>query len=59
MLRLFEEFEDLPVYLAVDVSKSMFLGENPRGHAGLRAAFALASVALAQHDKVGIFPFTV
>ena len=45
-LRLFEEFEDLPVYLAPDVSGSMWQGENPRAHAGLRATFALALAAL-------------
>jgi len=56
-LRLFEEFEDLPVYLAPDVSGSMWHGENPRAHAGLRATFALALAALNQHDSVGLFPF--
>ena len=45
-LRLFEEFEDLPVYLAPDVSRSMFHG-----------AFALAAAALNHHDSVGLFPF--
>ncbi|HIE68740.1 MAG TPA: DUF58 domain-containing protein, partial [Planctomycetes bacterium] len=56
-LRLFEEFEDLPVYLAPDVSRSMFHGNQPRAHAGLRAAFALAAAALNHHDSVGLFPF--
>jgi len=56
-LRLFEEFEDLPVYLAPDVSGSMWHGENPRAHAGLRATFALALAALNHHDSVGLFPF--
>lgn len=56
-LRLFEEFEDLPVYLAPDVSGSMWQGENPRAHAGLRSTFALALAALNQHDSVGLFPF--
>lgn len=56
-LRLFEEFEDLPVYLAPDVSGSMWQGENPRAHAGLRSAFALALAALNHHDSVGLFPF--
>jgi len=56
-LRLFEEFEDLPVYLAPDVSGSMWQGDNPRAHAGLRATFALALAALNQHDSVGLFPF--
>lgn len=56
-LRLFEELEDLPVYLAVDLSESLFLETPPRARAGLRTAFALASIALHQHDRVGIFPF--
>ena len=56
-LRLFEEFEDLPIYLAPDVSRSMFFGERPRAHAGLRTAFALAMAALNHHDSVGLFPF--
>ncbi|MHC4935490.1 MAG: DUF58 domain-containing protein [Planctomycetota bacterium] len=56
-LRLFEELEDLPVYLAPDVSESAFLEEDPRARTGLRAAFALASIALNQHDRVGVFPF--
>ncbi|MCB9831819.1 MAG: DUF58 domain-containing protein [Planctomycetes bacterium] len=57
VLRLFEELEDLPVYLAVDLSRSMFQGEAPRGHAALKAAFAIAAIALQQHDRVGVFPF--
>lgn len=56
-LRLFEELEDLPVYLCPDVSRSAFLEEPPRALAGMRATVALASVALAQHDSVGLFPF--
>lgn len=56
-LRLFEELEDLPVYLAVDVSESLFLEDPPRVRAGLRVALALASIALGQHDRVGLFPF--
>ncbi|MEE9392614.1 MAG: DUF58 domain-containing protein [Planctomycetota bacterium] len=56
-LKLFEEFEDLPVYLLPDCSLSLFLEEPPRIKAGLRTALALASIALNQHDSVGIFPF--
>ena len=56
-LRLFEEQRDLPVYLAPDISRSMFLGADPRGHAGLRAAFAFAAIALQESDSVGVFPF--
>ncbi len=56
-LRLFEELEDLPVYLCPDVSRSAFLEPHPRALAGLRSTLALASIALAQHDTVGLFPF--
>ena len=56
-LRLFEEQRDLPVYLAPDISASMFHGEKPRAHAALRCAFALAAIALREHDSVGVFPF--
>jgi len=56
-LRLFEEFEDLPVYLMPDVSSSMYLETPPRAQAGLRTALALASIALNQHDTVGLLPF--
>ncbi len=56
-LRLFEELEDLPVYLVTDVSRSMYLEEPPRARAGLRCALTLASIALNQHDSVGLFPF--
>jgi uncharacterized protein (DUF58 family) len=56
-LRLFEEFEDLPVYLLPDISSSMYLETPPRAVAGLRTSLALASIALNQHDSVGLFPF--
>jgi len=57
-LRLFEELEDLPVYLLPDVSRSMFAEDPPRALAGLRCSLALASIALHQHDSVGLFPFS-
>lgn len=56
-VRLFEEQQDLPLYLMPDVSASMYLEERPRIYAALRAALALASVSLNQHDSVGLFPF--
>ncbi len=57
-LRLFEELEDLPLYLMPDVSESMYLEEPPRAKAGLRCALALAAISLNQHDTVGLFPFS-
>lgn len=56
-LRLYEELEDLPVYLLVDRSRSLFEEEPPRIRGGLRAALALTSISLSQHDSVGLFPF--
>lgn len=56
-LRLFEELEDLPVYLVPDTSESMFLEDPPRIKAALRTALALAAIALHQHDSVGLLPF--
>lgn len=56
-LRLFEEMEDLPVYLMPDISQSMYLENPPRAKAGLRCALALASITLNQHDTVGLFPW--
>ena len=57
-VRVFEERRDLPVYLLVDRSSSMYLETPPRIGAGLRAALALASIALGQHDSVGLFSFS-
>lgn len=57
-LRLFEEHEDLPLYLLPDVSGSAWLEDPPRAVQGLRACLALAAVSLGQHDSVGVFPFS-
>jgi uncharacterized protein (DUF58 family) len=57
-LRLFEELEDLPLYILPDVSKSAFVEDPPRARAGLRCALALATISLGQHDTVGVFPFS-
>ena len=56
-LRLFEEHEDLPLYLLPDVSGSAWVEDPPRAVAGLGACLALAAVSLGQHDSVGVFPF--
>jgi uncharacterized protein (DUF58 family) len=53
LLRLFEEEEDLHIYLLVDVSASM---KNKLDYA-LRVAAALAYVGLAKLDRVSIVPF--
>lgn len=56
-VRVFEERQDLPVYLLVDQSGSLFAESPPRIVAALRTALALAAVALGQHDAVGLFSF--
>ncbi len=57
-VRVFEEHQDLPVYMLVDRSRSMYFEKPPRIDAGLRTAFGLASIALGQHDSVGLFSFS-
>lgn len=57
VIRLFEELEDLPIYLLPDLSRSMWLENPPRAHAALRTIVGLASIGLDQHDAVGVFPF--
>jgi uncharacterized protein (DUF58 family) len=57
-LRLFEELEDLPLYLLTDLSASMWLEEPPRAKKALRTTLALAAVALGQHDSAGVFSFS-
>lgn len=54
-VRVFEERQDMPVYFLIDQSGSMLVETPPRIHAALRAAMALAAVALAQHDTVSVF----
>ncbi len=57
-LRLYEELEDLPLYLMPDVSSSLFLEQPPRAIAGLRTTLALAAISLNHHDTTGLFPFS-
>lgn len=56
-VRIFEEYQDLPVHMLVDRSESMYFETPPRIDAGLRAAFGLAHIALSQHDSVGLYSF--
>ncbi len=60
LLRLFEEEEDLTVYLLVDASSSMDLrlGETSKFDHAVRIAAALAYIALANLDRVCIVPFS-
>lgn len=58
-VRLFEEEQDLPIYLMPDVSSSLFFDEAgaPAIIAGLRCTLALAAIGLSHHDAAGLFPF--
>lgn len=57
VIRLFEEMEDLPIYLLPDLSHSMWNEQQPRAVVAMQAAIGLAAIGLDQHDRVGIFPF--
>ncbi len=56
-VRVFEERQDLPVYLLVDRSRSMFVETRPRIAAARRVALGLAAIALRQQDSVTLLPF--
>ena len=57
VVRLFEEMEDLPIYLMPDLSLSMWKEQPPRAVTAMKIAIAFASIGLDQHDRVGMFPF--
>lgn len=56
-LRLYEEQQDLPLYLMPDVSASMFHEPEPRALTALRCTLALATISLSHHDSTALFPF--
>jgi len=56
-LRLYEEQQDLPLYLMPDVSESMFHEPEPRALTALRCTLALATISLSHHDSTALFPF--
>jgi len=57
LLRLFEEEEDLHIYILVDVSDSMAIGTPPKLHYAMQVGAALTYVGLANLDRVCIIPF--
>jgi uncharacterized protein (DUF58 family) len=58
LLRLFEEEEDLYIYILVDVSDSMSIGTPlPKLHYAMQVGAALSYVGLANLDRVAIIPF--
>ncbi len=59
LLRLFEEEEDLSIYILVDCSKSMSIGHPmSKMDYALRVAAALCYVGLSNLDRVSIVPFS-
>jgi len=56
-LRLYEEQQDLPLYLMPDVSASMFHEPEPRALTALRCTLALATISLSHHDSTALLPF--
>ncbi len=58
VVKVFEERQDLPVYLLVDRSSSMYFEPAPKVGVALKVALALASISLSQHDSVGLFSFS-
>ena len=57
LVRLFEEEEDLYVYLMVDTSESMAVGDRRKFDYARRIAAALAYITLSNMDRVSIIPF--
>jgi len=59
LLRLFEEEEDLYIYILIDVSDSMAIGTPlPKLHYAMQVGAALSYVGLANLDRVAIIPFS-
>jgi uncharacterized protein (DUF58 family) len=58
LLRLFEEEEDLHIYVLIDCSESMMIGDPPKLHYAMQVGAALAYVGLASLDRVAVLPFS-
>ncbi len=56
LLKLFEEEQDLHVYILLDVSQSM-ASSDAKFHYALRVAASLAYIAMSNLDRVAIHPF--
>lgn len=57
IVRLFEEEEDLHIYLLMDVSASMRIGDGARFDYARRLTAALAYIGLSNLDRVSVVPF--
>jgi uncharacterized protein (DUF58 family) len=58
ILRLFEEEADLPIYVFVDVSRSMDFGTPSKFDFARRFAAAIAYIGLINHDRVSLVAFS-
>jgi len=58
ILRLFEEEADLPIYIFLDVSRSMDFGVPSKFDFARKVAAALAYIGLINHDRVSIVAFS-
>ncbi len=58
LLRLFEEEQDLPIYIFLDSSRSMFDGAPPKFGYGQQVAAALCYIGLAHLDRVSLFAYS-
>lgn len=56
-LKLFEELEDLPLYVLLDVSDSMFFENPPRADEARRTAALVAAAGLNRLDSISLHPF--
>ncbi len=57
LLKRFQEEEDLHVYILLDASRSMEFGDPPKFDYARRVVAALAYIALADLDRVGVVAF--
>ena len=57
LVRLFEEEEDLYVYIMVDTSESMAVGDKEKFNYARKLAAALSYITLSNMDRISIIPF--
>ncbi|NUN13745.1 MAG: DUF58 domain-containing protein [Myxococcales bacterium] len=57
LVRLYEEEEDISVYVLVDVSNSMMMGQPPKLEYAYKVTAALSYISLSNLDRVSVIPF--
>lgn len=58
LVKTFVHETDLPIYILLDLSGSMRLGNPPKVRYAARLAAAICYLGLRELDRVGLFPFT-